>query len=229
VKRTNPSKRQIILLTFVFALIAVYPLQAARSEIVATVVSVVPQMNSARVGDTFTVNVTVSNVQNLYAVEVTLTWNSSVLRVQDVSLQLGVESHPGGVLHETQNASVLVAESNVTEEAGQYYLVATSVSPAASFSGSGTIASIRFNVTSVGHSEIELRTVLANYPLQDDTSTPIDHTDVSGSIDAVVPEFPSIVIVAVLLVFVTGALLLSKRVLRKGANQALTHSLPPQI
>ena len=219
-KRANSFKRQVLVLALAFALIAFYPAQNAEPQASGTVVSVEPQFNSARVGETFNVSITVSNVQNLYTLEVFLSWNSSVLQAQTVSLQLGVESHPGGVLHEVPGEGVFVVQDEVTQETGQYSLVATSVSPAASFNGSGTIASVTFAVVSVGHSEIELETILADYPEPDNTSTEIDHTDTGGSVDAVIPEFPNAVIIALLVALATFAVFFFKKAAKKNLTQA---------
>jgi hypothetical protein len=72
-----------------------------------------------------------------------------------------VESRHDGVLHEiSPNANVFTEENNASQAIGLYHLVATSVAPAAPFSGSGNIAIIRFNVTSLGHSELALETQL---------------------------------------------------------------------
>ena len=46
-----------------------------------TVVRVEPYSSSTYVGETFTINLTVIGVQNLYGVEVTLCWNASVLEL----------------------------------------------------------------------------------------------------------------------------------------------------
>ena len=212
VKHFNRLKRKIALLAVVLALIGVLSVQMARSQTSGTVVSVVPEVNAGRVGETFIVNITLSNVQNLYGVDVTLNWNASILQFVSATSLLGVESHPGGVLHE----AVTIAEDGTSEEVeGEYNLVATSMNPADSFNGSGTIATITFNVTKVGHSDLTLQSELADHPLPEEFSALIDHTDVSGSFDAVIPEFPSAFVVATLIVVVTVVLLFSKKLLKK--------------
>lgn len=210
-KHLNRSKRKIALLAVVFALIGVFSVQMARSQTSGTVISVSPQVSTGNVGETFTINITVSNVQNLYGVDVTLDWNTSILQVVTATNLLGVESHPGGVLHD----SVDITEDSASQEIGEYHLVATSVNPADSFNGSGAIATITFNVTKVGRSDLILLSELADHPLPEEVSTFIDHTDVGGSFDAVIPEFPSVFAVATLVVIVTIGLLFSKKLLKK--------------
>jgi hypothetical protein len=86
--------------------------------------------------------------------------------------------------------------------------VATSVAPAPSFSGSGTLASIAFNVTDVGHSDLILTSELADY--NPSGSNFIDHTDVNGSVDSVIPEFPSATVISLVLILGITTIVLSK-------------------
>jgi hypothetical protein len=160
-------------------------------------------------------------VQNLYAINVTLQWNTSVLQVMKVDLRLGVELHPDGILHGNrladQNSAspgdILVNENDVSLELGEYHLVATSIAPAASFSGSGNIAIITFNVTSLGHSELNLTAELADY--NPSGSSFIDHTDINGTVDSVIPEFPNIAVLALVLFLATFIVVISKKLFRK--------------
>jgi hypothetical protein len=174
-----------------------------------TTVAVNPAETNALLGETITVNITMSNVQNLYGVDVSLLWNPSALSIQNVDVRLGVESHPDGVLHTASGADIFIQENTTDQENGEYYLVATSVAPAPAFSGSGNIAILTFNITDVGHSELILLTELADY--NPSGSNLIDHTDVDGSVDSVIPEFPSVAIVGIVLVLVTTAAVAYKR------------------
>ena len=60
---------------------------------------------------------------------------------------LGVESCPEGVLHETASDPLYIADDTVSQELGEYTLVATSVGSASAFNGNGIIATLTFNVT----------------------------------------------------------------------------------
>ena len=186
-----------------------------------TKVAVNPASTNALLGKTITINITLSNVQNLYGLDVTLLWNPSALKIQNVNIRLGVESHLDGVLHEAPSADIFVQENNADQENGEYHLVATSVAPASSFSGSGTIASITFNVTDIGHSELILTTELGDY--NPSGSNLIDHTDVNGSVDSVIPEFPSATAISIVIILVITTIVLSKRLLGK------PHSKPKSI
>jgi hypothetical protein len=175
-----------------------------------TTVAVNPQVTNALIGETIKVNITLSNVQNLYGVDVSLLWNPSALSVQNIDIRLGVESHPDGVLHETPSAEIFIQENTTDQVNGEYDLIATSVAPAPSFSGSGNIVIITFNVTDVGHSDLILITELGDY--NPSGSNLIDHTDVDGSVDSVIPEFPSAIAIIIVLVLVTAAAFVYKRI-----------------
>lgn len=113
------------------------------------IVKVEPYASVAQVGETFTINITITDVQNLYGIEVTLNWNASVLQIVGINVRLGVESHPDGVLHQP----ISIAKNETRREEGSYFLAATSTYPAPSFSGSGNIVIITFNVTDSGSSK----------------------------------------------------------------------------
>jgi hypothetical protein len=230
-KHLNPLKRHIVLLALILTLVAVFAVQTSRfqtSNILAnaqtgTSVDVLPQTSTPQVGQTLTVNLTITNVQNLYALDVTLDWNNSVLQFVNVSLLLGVQTHQGGVLYGNQVSSstspgdIYLQQNEASQEIGEYHLVATSVNPADSFNGSGIIATVTFNVANAGYSALSLQSDLADHPVPGETtSNPIDHQDVSSSITAsIIPEFPSAVAVALLMAVVTVGVLFSRKSLKK--------------
>lgn len=209
------TKLRCIVSAVVFGLLALFLIHFASVQAASgTTVSSIPSTTTPAVGEAFTVNITVSNVQNLYGVDVAVSWNASVLQVLNVDLHLGVESHPDGVMHEIlPDAEIDIVENDVSTEAGTYHVVATSVNPAPSFSGSGNIAVLTFNVTSMGHSGLALETELADYPASDEPANLIEHETNAGAIN-VIPEFPSLIIVALLLAFATAAVAFSKKHLK---------------
>ena len=158
-------------------------LQVASSQVSGnTIVKVQPSETEIRVGETFSISVVIESVENLYGLDLTLRWNSSVLEFQSVDLRLGVESHPSGVLHEDLGSEIYVAENNAAE--AEYSLAATSVSPASSFNGSGTVFSISFKAVGIGNSSLELETELADRPLAGGTANLIDHAVAGGSAES---------------------------------------------
>ncbi len=162
-----------------------------------TVVEVNPSTTPlANVSTEFAINITVMDVQNLYAVEVTLNWNSSVLALVNVDVRLG---QPDGVLYEQL---LIPPNSNVTQP-GSYSLAATSEKPAPPFNGSGTIVKLTFEVLTSTNSSLDLESQLYDYipPNRDPPiSLPIDHTTIGGLFGTSVPETTSNPLPIILLV-----------------------------
>jgi hypothetical protein len=173
-------------------------------------VAIVPSRTTAHVGDNITVNITVSNIQNLYALDVTLNWNTSVLQFVNASPRLGVESYPDGVLY----GSIYIIENNASQQLGEYDLAATSQGQVPWFNGTGNIATITFQVTEIGQSELSMTTQLsdgnpagANF---------LAHSDVNGTVESsVIPEFPSLFGITLLLIFATIAVVILKKTATK--------------
>ncbi len=211
----NPclSANKKIALMLVCALLAISSISSVFAQS-NTVVKAVASSSQPRIGDTLTVNITIANVQNLYGVDVTLSWNTTVLSVTNAKSLLGVEAHPGGVLHESGIDTLLVAMDAASQEIGQYTLTATSVGSASAFSGNGIIATVTFNVTGTGPSGLSVESELSDKPAAGQTSNFITHTDTADAV-AAVPEFPAIIIVGFLIVAATAALVVSKKHLNK--------------
>jgi hypothetical protein len=152
----------------------------------STVVRVVTSTSSPALGKSFTVAISVSNVQNLYGLEVILNWDPTILQATKAETRLGVESFSDGVLHESSNSPpIFIAENNITQALGEYTLDATSMAPAAAFSGSGNIVKITFNPISKGVSALNLQSQLLDYPPADRdprVSLPIDHSTQGSSV-----------------------------------------------
>lgn len=147
------------------------PLGGANPE---TVVKVEPYQSTAEVGQTFTVNISITDAQNLFGLEVTLDWDPSILQLVNTDVQLGVESYPSGVLHEP-------IYKNKTEGEGKFMLYATSMyRDTTSFNGSGTIVRITFNVTKIGSCNLNLNAKLYNKPPVGEVASSIPHSTQSG-------------------------------------------------
>ena len=151
-----------------------------------TTIKVNPYASTAQIGELIAVNITLTDVENLYGVEVSLHWDASILHVVSVDVRLGLESHSDGVLHEP----VFVAKNETIQEEGKYFLAGTSTAPAPPFNGNGNIVRITFNVTNVGDSRLDLETKLSDWPPPDREpriSWPIEHTINNGFFDMNTP------------------------------------------
>ena len=206
-------KKPLILLA-ICALLPVIPIYAVMAQ--GTTVKAQPSIAAPKVGTLFTVDITIANVKNLYGVDVQLSWKKEILRITGASSQLGVESHSGGVLHQ----NIYVALDSMSQQTGTYQLVATSEGSAAAFSGSGKIVTLTFTVIQAGHSELTLETELADKPVLPNPANLISHTDLSSSVNAVIPEFSTVLALVVFLVLSTGALVFSKKRMMRNLNTA---------
>ncbi len=217
----NPKKSASKIIIVVLACIVVSLSLVSTALAQNTVVKAEASTTQAVVGHNLTVNIKISDVQNLFGVDVTLSWNTTVLHLVSATSQLGVESHPGGVLHETSADPIEVIDDTALQSTGEYHLLATSTGSASPFSGSGTIATVTFNVVTAGSAGLSLTSELSDHPAYGGTSNLIDHTDTVDSVNAVVsgssstpgsspsptvPEFPNLAGITILLVVAVAAI-----------------------
>jgi hypothetical protein len=201
---------QIILVFLLASFLSIRPVAVQASP--DAVVEVVPSTSSTDVGQMFTINVTVVDVQNLYGVETTVYWNSSILQLANFDIRFG---QADGVLYNPY------PPINSSQE-DQLSVASTSLPPALPFNGSGNIVRITFNVTNSGFANIDLEAQLYDYPPPDREpriSLPIQHTTNGGKFSTAVPEIPDSAILVVFTVLTASALVLSKKMTRKGVSR----------
>jgi hypothetical protein len=123
-------------------------------------------------GKTFSVNVTLQNVINLYGYDFKLYWNTTLLDC------IGFKT----TIPTVWGAYQFAAENQTNEALGMYWLAVAAESPAPTFNGTTTLATLTFkitydpiypeNVTSLFH--------LADTYLSDRNANAIPHTTVDG-------------------------------------------------
>ena len=181
--RVKNLKTGLVMLLFVAALFVVLPNHIVKAQ--TATINVSPQSNLVTVGQTLKVNIQINNIQNLYGVDIALTWDTSMLKL--VSNQtFAPVSNGAGIL----NGPILFVQESADQSIGEYNLIATSENPAGAFSGSGTLATLTFTVTSTGSSALTLMSStsstpqLASYaaPGSGETSQPINVTVVNGNV-----------------------------------------------
>jgi hypothetical protein len=111
----------------------------------STTISVSPSTITASVGQNFTVNVTVSNVYDLYGWQFRLNWTAGLIEV--VKVTEGPFLRLGG-------STYFYWDVNAT--AGRMVADCTLLGNVPGVSGSGTLATITFNVKGVGQSPLTL-------------------------------------------------------------------------
>jgi hypothetical protein len=77
---------RFLIIAIVSALLVIVPIQVAKAQGSSnTIVSIVPAQINVKIGETLTVNITISNVQNLFGLDVTVSWNSSALQILNIN------------------------------------------------------------------------------------------------------------------------------------------------
>lgn len=162
----------VLLLTLFFSMLSSIQLVVAQAAS-GTLVEVKPHASFAPVGETFSVNITVVNVQNLYGIEATLYWNASILDLVKVNVRLGESD---GVLYKP----LFPVQNETSQQQSKYILAETSTPPAPSFNGTGNIVRLTFNVTRIGSCELSLGVKLASNIMTPAGVAPISHATIDG-------------------------------------------------
>lgn len=207
VKLTIPMQRKISAIFLFLLFLLTFLLQTAMLKTDdKTIVKVDPQYSYADVGEKFTINITVVNVQNLYGVEIALQWNASVLRAVHIDIQLGInQSNQDGILYDP----IFIAKNETSQAEGKYFLAATSYNPAPPYNGTGNIARITFNVLAIGNCTLELSSKLVDWPPPDREPRipwPIEHITINGYF--IIPEFPHGIIIGVFMILLATLIIL---------------------
>lgn len=146
-----------------------------------TTVRVSPAQTTAHIGDYVTVNVTLSNVTNLYGWEIWLYWNRTVLYVTTVVDYIpsvwGNNYFPWGFYQKN--------DYNATH--GRYVPLIVALNPAPPFNGSMTLMTLTFRTLAVGNASIDLDIVnLADNGVP--ISNPIPNLGYDGTVTVLPPS-----------------------------------------
>jgi hypothetical protein len=161
------------LLAIVVAVLAYVILSSPSSTVSSsssTVLFVDPNTVQETVGQNFAVNVSISNVTDLYAWQLTLTWNPSLLSVTNVA--------EGPMLRSSGNSTyfspkVNAASGNLSALCSRLLSIGSSVT---GVSGNGTLMTIQFKVIANGSCDLSLY----DTQLRDPNINAISHTVKNG-------------------------------------------------
>ncbi len=143
-----------------------------------------PSVNTIVINETFTINLKVADVTNLYGLDIQLSWDPTIIRYVSHKVMIPVEDHPGGVLHEpVLEIKDEVDESGVPDAnpGTLYWLACASMLPAPTFNGSGIMASFTFKAVSMGVSDLSFTYTI----LCDRDAMPILHVALNGLVEVV--------------------------------------------
>ena len=156
-------------------LVSIYASTISTSAIyskTSTVLFVDPPSVSQPVGSTFTIYVKVSNVVDLYGIDIKFAWDTTLLEYVSHEIHIPVEDYPDGILHEPG----LLLRDDVDTTAGTYWVAYASMAPAEPFDGDGIAFEMTFEVIAVGSCILDI----TSSDLADSGGSPIAHEVVDG-------------------------------------------------
>jgi hypothetical protein len=168
------NRKIIIVVCLLAILVVVLAYVILSSQTTATVLSVEPNTVQEVTGQDFTVNVSVSKVADLYAWQIALSWNPSLLNVTSVT--------EGPMLKSSGNSTFF--SPVVNNAAGNLSALCTRVlsfgSSVTGVSGNGTLMTVQFEVIGSGACDLNLY----DTQLLDSNSSAISHTVQGGHFNA---------------------------------------------
>jgi hypothetical protein len=150
----------------------------------STVVKVEPASRmfwAHAVGQEFTVAIQMIDVTNLYGFDIGLRWNTTVLEYVSHMVRIPKDNYADGILWNP----ILPVKDEINATTGTYCIAYSSMHPAPSFNGSGTVFTITFRV--IYHPQepeptAEIRLELYHTQLVDRATSLISHTVQDGII-----------------------------------------------
>lgn len=143
---------------------------------------------------TFTINLKVANVTNLYGFDFQFSWDPNIIKyvshVKKVPID-GIPAYPGGLLYKpTINVIDQVDETasmSGSEPGTMYWVAEAAMLPAKSFNGTGIMFNMTFQVVGLGKSALKINACT----LSDKSGVPIEHTEKNGEFVNFVPPPPA--------------------------------------
>ena len=148
-----------------------YPLMYP-TEIALYAVPSPVEFSTPAYGKTFTVDVKIATVANLYGLEFELYWNTTLLDLVGVNI----------TLPSVWGTNYFVCMNDTREDLGRYWLATAALSPAPSFNGSTTLVRLTFKITydPIYPNDVTSSLDLADTELSDREANPIPHEDYDG-------------------------------------------------
>jgi len=172
-KRMRTAIGMILVLSMLLVLL---PMSSVLAQ--TTIVLVNPPSQSVDVNQLVTVEIKADSVTNLWAFDITLTFDAAKLEAQDAdgNPANGVQVLPGTFLDPAQG--FMPISDHINNTTGEVRFALSLLSPATPVSGTGVLFSITFRAKAEGNALITLGTVT----LSDNAANPIAKTLMNGSI-----------------------------------------------
>jgi hypothetical protein len=137
-------------------------------------VCVNPPTTEVQAGQTFTVEINITDIEELWKLDIQMNWNTTILDYVSHEVKIPVENYVGGVLH----MPATINQNKVNQTTGTYQVVARSESESYPFTGSGTVFEMTFQTKANGTDVLKLSSTLLNRYLQ-----PLSHVTINGIIE----------------------------------------------
>ena len=174
-------------------------------------IEVVPASLEQEPGDSFLVNITVNDLTDLYLWMFRLRWNNTVLWLN--SIEEGPLLQNEGDTSDMWLSPPTISEINIA--GGIDEATCSLLGAVPGVDGSGTIATLNFTCLSMGDSALEFWEEAPYHEpatdLLDSNLDSIPHTATAGAVD-VIPEFSSVILIAVFLLTTLFVLILGRKV-----------------
>lgn len=148
----------------------------------------------------FTVDVNITSVSNLWVFEFQLDYDTNILDAISVT--------PGPVVPATRILAPIDDNGTwipINDTLGRVSVTCSFLTPETPYTGSGTLMRINFTATAGGISALQFTSTSLYGPL----GSPILHEKLDGSV-TVIPEFPAILVLPLLLIATLAAAFLGK-------------------
>jgi len=165
-KRTVLAICLVILLFILFA----YIIMGGIVRVKSAKVYLNPYMSTAKVGQSVTVDVNISDVVNLFGWELKMRWNKTLLD--------GIKVIEGPFLKQSSNT---LFRHTINNTEGFLLVDCTLLYSVPGVSGSGTLATVEFNVKSIGECSLDLYDTILVSSLEQ----PISHEVTNGCFNAI--------------------------------------------
>lgn len=143
-----------------------------------TTVAISPASGQLACGETQAIDIRISNVQDLFGVDISVSFDAGVLEVEDADAAAPNVNVSPGDLPAVANNQGMIQTNKADNDSGIVSYAAIRVNPAPAQSGSGVIAQIRFKGKAAGSSAITLESVM----LANSSASPIAADLSNGSL-----------------------------------------------
>lgn len=134
-----------------------------------------PKITEVKAGQTFAIEVNITNVEDLTEFSIKIYWNTTLLQYINHTVTVPKESNPGGILY----SPATITKNKVNETEGSCWVSAKSETSAYPFSGSGTAFRIFFTAQINGSTALQI----SSSNLTDSYLRSIPHIRLNGIIE----------------------------------------------